>query len=356
MTSPYDNLPPSAFWRTAVAERSPLDPGKLFDPRFQISKTDRIVTAGSCFAQHVGRTLKEASFNVLDLERLPPHISDDIARKYGYRLYSARYGNIYTPRQLLQLFREALGDVAPGNGIWESKGRYYDAFRPSVEPLGLPRPEDVVSHRSAHLAAVRTLLTEIDILVFTFGLTEAWVSTEDETVYPTAPGTIAGNFDARKFAFKNFSFSEVISDFIKVRRIVKRHNPDARFLITVSPVPLTATMSGRHVEVATAQSKATLRAVCGELYDRFDDVDYFPSYEVITSQAARGAYYDPNLRNVSKQGVATAMSLFMSEHGDRGPGSRSRESEASRQSPSDRSDTVGDLICEEALLEAFVRK
>lgn len=363
MPSPYENLDDRAYWRSGVAQRSPLDPGDLYQPRFAIARTDRIMTAGSCFAQHVGRTLREHGFNVMDAETVPDAVPDAVARKFGYRLYSARYGNVYTARQLLQLLQEAEGSFTPADPVWRAEaggGGYFDAFRPSVEPEGLPGPEDVAAHRRGHLAAVRELLANLDVLVFTFGLTEAWISREDGAVYPTAPGTIAGTFDPARHAFHNFTFAETMSDFVAVRRIIKRYNPRARFLVTVSPVPLTATASGRHVEVASCYSKSVLRAVCGTLYERFDDLDYFPSYEIITSQTARGAYYEPNLRSVTATGVGTAMGLFMKAHGnaaetpgpERGRGSAAarRKERAARQAADE------DLVCEDALLEGFARK
>ena len=57
MTSPYDKLPDTAYWRSAVGERSPLDPGPLYTAKFPVRKKSAIVTAGSCFAQHIGRHL-----------------------------------------------------------------------------------------------------------------------------------------------------------------------------------------------------------------------------------------------------------------------------------------------------------
>ena len=125
-----------------------------------------------------------------------------------------------------------------------------------------------------------------------------------------------------------------------------------RFLVTVSPVPLTATATGEHVEVATCYSKSVLRAVCGMLVARHADVDYFPSFEIITSQNARGAYYEPNLRNVSPMGVQTAMQLFLRAHGaDAGRGPRPQRRGAARDPPAR---SRGDP-CEDALLEAFAR-
>lgn len=370
-TSPYSDLPARAFWRSAVSERAALDPGDVYVPRFRIGRKARIVTAGSCFAQHVGRTLKTAGYDVLDTEPPPPGMTPQTAQKFGYNLYSARYGNIYTVRQLLQLLDEAEGKVAPALPVWEKQGRFYDAFRPGVEPQGLDSPEDVAAHRKAHLAAVLEAFRAADVFVFTLGLTEAWVHTETGTVYPTAPGTIAGSHDPAVFSFRNYTYREIMPDFVEFRRRMMAQNPGIRFLITVSPVPLTATASGQHVEVATSYSKSVLRAVCGDLYDRFRNVDYYPSYEIITSQNARGAYYEDNRRNVSEQGVATAMGVFLAAQGGgkagadaERPGGRPGKARGKKgggagrrkmqETPADDADDkADDLVCEEALLDAF---
>lgn len=312
--SPYTGLARHAYWRTGVVGRDQFDPGALFQPRFPVSRDMRVVTAGSCFAQHVGRTLREAGFNVLDAEPLP-RVSDAVAHRFGYRLYSARYGNIYTARQLAQLFEEAEGRFTPADPVWPRAGRFHDAQRPNVEPEGLDSPELVLEHRRAHLASVSEVFRQADLFVFTFGLTEAWVDRATGTVYPTAPGTIAGSYDPEVHAFKNYDAFEILADFERFREQLRAVNPGVRFLVTVSPVPLAATATGGHVEVATAYSKAVLRAVCGMLTARHEDIDYFPSYETITSQNARGAYYEQDGRSVSERGVHTAMGLFMRAHG-----------------------------------------
>jgi len=278
MTSPYKNIGAESFWRSAVAERSALDPGNLYTPKFPVTRDMRIVTAGSCFAQHVGRALTVAGFNVQDAEPFPTTVGDAFAHRFGYGLYSARYGNIYTTRQLLQLINEMRGSFQPDEPVWERDGRFFDAMRPSVEPGGLDSPETVMAHRALHIANVRRAFRKCDLLVFTFGLTEAWVHNDSGTVYPTAPGTIAGTFDPQVYGFQNFGFEEILADFESVMKILRKRSPGIRFLVTTSPVPLTATATGRHVEVANCNSKSTLRAVCGALYDRHPDVDYFPSY------------------------------------------------------------------------------
>lgn len=346
VSSPYTDLPSSAFWRSAVAGRAPLDPGAPYTPRFAIDRKTRIVTAGSCFAQHVGAALKSADFRVLDAEPGPIDLPDTVMSRFGYGLYSARYGNIYSARHLWQLWQEADGSLTPADPVWERDGRFFDTQRPGVEPDGLPSPNSVALHRQRHLARVRHIFSCADLFVFTFGLTEAWANREDGSLYATAPGTIAGEYDPARHVFRNFEYPEVLKDFCAFRRAMTKLNPAMKFLVTVSPVPLTATASGHHVEVATAYSKAVLRAVCGALCARFDNVDYFPSYEIMTAQHARGAYYEANMRTVARQGVATAMRCFFDAHGVTPPATQSPV-------PTSPPRTAEDVQCDDALLEAF---
>lgn len=349
--SPYAGLHPRAYWRSGVTERAEGDLRDLYQPRFPVTREMRIMTAGSCFAQHVGRALRRARFKVIDAEPLERHIPDAVAERFGYRQYSARYGNLYTSRQLRQLMAETLGRHAPALPVWRRGDRFFDAQRPGVEPDGLESEALVLAHRAAHLACVRRAARQADLFVFTFGLTEAWVHAQTGTVYPTAPGTIAGDFDPETFVFRNYDVTEVMADFEAARRRLKRLNPEMRFLVTVSPVPLTATATGRHVEVATCYSKAVLRAACGMLVEKHEDVDYFPSFEIITSQSAGGRFYEENLRSVTAEGVATAMGTFLGAHGvdTQAPppaGGRRRRKAGSK---------AEDVACEEALLEAFAR-
>lgn len=341
MISPYTGLPAQSFWRSGVVEGHPLQPVGLYKKKFSIGHDDRIATAGSCFAQHISRHLRSSGYTVLDVEPPPPNTPQELARRFGYLTYSARYGNIYTSRQLLQLAQEAFAGRDPGEIVWEKDGRYYDALRPSVEPDGLASAEDVMAHRRSHVAHVRTLLKTCTVFVFTLGLTETWEDTDMGTVYPGAPGTIAGRYDPQAVHFKNLKFSEVLEDFYAFRDIVKTVNPSVRFLLTVSPVPLTATASAQHVLPATIYSKSVLRAVAGELYDSLADVDYFPSYEIVASHPSRGFFFASNLREVSPHGVEVVMKAFLAEHAP-----LSREAAKKKKSGED-------IVCEEALLEAF---
>jgi hypothetical protein len=356
--NPYLTLPPESFWRSAVADTHPLSVSGLYRKKFSIEKTDRVATGGSCFAQHVATRLRYAGFNVLDAEPAPPTLGAAEAAAFGYGIYSARYGNIYTARQLVQLLRDAESGSVRDEDIWLKDGRWYDGLRPGVEPEGLASPEAVRELRLDHLLRVRDLFRQTDVLVFTLGLTECWMHAASGTVYPMCPGTIAGDFDPTRHVFRNFDFNDVLGDLQEARALLQSSNPGMRLVLTVSPVPLTATASGEHVLVATTYSKSTLRAACGAMAAKHPDVDYFPSYEIIATPFSRGFFYEANLRSVSAGGVAAVMQAFFAEHGgDAGHGAEHGEGPSAEEAaPVDRTPAASiedDLVCEERLLEAF---
>ncbi|SDD84552.1 GSCFA domain-containing protein [Kordiimonas lacus] len=357
MKSPYQGLPRRNFWRTGVADEAPETIQNLYRHKFKIGRKDKVATAGSCFAQHIARNLRGRGFNVLDMEPGPPGLSDEQLKKYGFSLYSARFGNIYAVRQLLRLAQEAFGEFKPRKWIWERNGRFFDALRPSVEPEGLSTPEQVRLSRMMHLSHVRRMFEEMDVFVFTLGLTEAWENEESGTVYPTALGTIAGSYDPQFMSFKNYTHSQILEDFLAFRALIHKHNADVRFLLTVSPVPLTATATTDHVLTATTYSKSALRGVAGELYQTYDDIDYFPSYEIIASPFSKGKFFAPNLRSVTEEGVQTVMRVFFDDHDPDGQQktkqSGGKPTGTASETRVKKEDQEGKEICEDALLEAF---
>ena len=370
--SPYRGNPRHTFWKASVQGR-PVDRLRgLYTKRFTISPADTVCTAGSCFAQHLSRYMRRSGLHVLDAEPAPANVPAEMAAAHAYGVYSARYGNLYYVRQLLQLAQEVFGESEPAEAVWENRGRFFDALRPAVEPEGLSTPTAVRRHRERHLEAVRRVFTEADVFVFTLGLTEGWEHIASGTVFPTAPGTIAGDYDPDVYRLHNFTVAEIVEDFIAFRSLVHQVNPGLKFLLTVSPVPLAATATGQNVLVATTYSKAVLRAACGELTDRFDDIDYFPSYELVTSHAPGNVPFDETGRNVRSETVDMVMSYFLAEHGPKersrgespgdGAGDESvttpvlepKAGPAPDREPLSKYAATDEMIfCEEALLEAF---
>jgi hypothetical protein len=152
---------------------------------------------------------------------------------------------------------------------------------------------------------------QLDVFIFTLGLTECWVSRLDGAAYPVAPGVAGGVFDPSRHEFVNFTVDEIVSDLKMFIRKLRLVNSSAKLILTVSPVPLAATYESSHVLVATTYSKSVLR-VAAEMVSRSNEkVYYFPSFEIITGNYNRGQYFGQDLRSVTEEGVDHVMSVFM---------------------------------------------
>jgi hypothetical protein len=352
MRNPYENFPTEAFWRPAVGGINPLEIENLWTPKLSLNSTDKVVTAGSCFAQHIGKALTRVGFNWFDAEPGPGPA--EINRKFNYGVFSFRTGNIYTVSLLRQWIDWAFDPSLQSEEVWEKEGRFYDPFRPVIEPEGFASEAELRSARDATLAAIRRAVTEARVFVFTLGLTECWTNKATGVAYPMCPGTTAGTFDPENHVFKNYRYDEIYNDFVYVAEQMRKQNPDLQILLTVSPVPLTATASGDHVLVSTTYSKSVLRAVAGDLKTSFPFIDYFPSYEIITAPVFRGMFFKPNAREVSLKGVDFVMTHFFAGLNLDSAPSRGQPAvqETAPQKPSTPPDD-GDVVCEEAALEAF---
>jgi GSCFA family len=347
--TPYEGLPRRSFWRTGVANCVSVGIEDLFRPKFSISQNTSTATAGSCFAQQIHRELKRSGCSVVDTEPPPPGMSDSVARRFGFNQFSARYGNIYTARHLRELIEEAYQGGVDKAIIWRRDERFFDALRPSVEPNGHASESHVMRHRTQHLDCVRKLIQTSELLIFTLGLTEAWIDCKTDRVLPSAPGVIAGDFDASDYRVINFDVSDVIKDVTAIRALLRDRNPEMKLLLTVSPVPMTATAGPDHVLVANTYTKSTLRAAAGRLAQLYPDVDYFPSFELIAASPWSRSLYTENRRAVAPEGIAAVMMAF----GEAYRLTSEREEHVPRPITGSIDPVSSDADCEDALLNAF---
>ena len=344
---PYRGLPADQFWSTAIPAVAPEDLDPVRAVKFTFSPKDAVAAAGSCFAQHIARHLQQSGFNYLQAET-PASPTEPV--------FSARFGNIYTTRQLHQLLLGAYGLHRPATRVWKrADGRFIDPLRPQMFPAAFASPEEVMAERRRHLLAVRRVFQECRVFVFTLGLTEAWLA-PDGTALPVPPGVLGADTQDEA-QFHNFSVAEMRRDMDLFLADLLAVNPDVRVILTVSPVPLVATYEDRHVLVSNTYSKAALRVVAEEVALSHEFVSYFPSYEIITAPQVRGAYFEPDLRGILPAGVAHVMRVFtahlMRAQAEPAPAPVGRPaasvpSQAARASYA----ALTEILCDEELLDA----
>jgi len=350
---PYEGIADYRHWRRApgAADPAALDP--VTAPKFAIAADEPVATAGSCFAQHVMRHLRAAGLATLVSEPAPSILPEALATGFHYGIFSTRSGNIYTARQLAQLLARAQGRREPTAEPWHVADGVIDPFRPSVGPFASVR--EMEADRDFHLSRVRAMLEDMAVLVFTLGLTEAWLD-EDGAVFPLAPGVAGGRYDPARHTFKNFTVEETVADLREALATIRAVNPAARAILTVSPVPLMATGVDRHVLVSTVYSKSVLRVAAQAVADGDPSVDYFPAYEIITAPHTRGRYFGPDARAVTETGVGHVMRLFLRHYcavaapdGEAGKTPRDRRAADARFRAD--AEALADAYCEEEALD-----
>lgn len=349
MANPYRILPTQAFWRSAVAGLYEIEVDPVIDVPFRIGRDDEVATAGSCFAQHISRTLARSGYKYLVTEAAPEGSADPSS----YGVFPARFGNIYTVRQLLQTFNRAYGLFSPVDVFWtRPDGALVDPFRPLVHSSGFRSPEELIADRTWHLSRVCRMFEDCNVFVFTLGLTECWRSTRDGAVFPVAPG-VAAEPPTAEHEFYNLRVDEMVEDLVLFLKRLRTVNPGVRVILTVSPIPLIATYEPRHVLVSNTYSKAALRVVA-DLVTRSDPgVFYFPAFEIIAGGQAQGRYFAPDLRSVTEAGVTRVMEVFsrhlLAERSDRcdAPLPAAEATEADRA----RFEEEAAVVCDEEVID-----
>lgn len=336
---PYKNLDYSKFWKRGVFDKKNDALSDIVQPKFKFNRQTSFATYGSCFAQNIGKYLVKNNFNWVYSEKHPPGLINDIdILKFGYKIFSSRTGNIYTTSLFKQWVDWSFGIKKIPSEFWQEKEGIIDPFRPSI-PAGLISTKvELEKSRKQTLLKFKESLLNCDVLVFTLGLTECWLNKRGYE-YPNCPGTIGGKYDEEIHYFHNHSYQSTYDNLLNAINTIKKVNKNIRILLTVSPVPLTATYSNDHVLTATVKSKSILRSVADEIC-KHDYIDYFPSFEMFTSHITRGKFFENNLRSPNDLGVQTAMKIFGKKY--------------LNLKNSDSDETINEnIICEEELLESI---
>jgi len=351
MSHPYRQLSKKQFWSSAMLAPAPGHVDPVLGEFPQISKTDRIATMGSCFAQHISANLSQGGYNYYVTETSPVGINSEDSKKQNYGVFSARYGNVYTVKQALQLLQRSFGEKEFESNIWNFRNCLVDAFRPNIQPEGFKSETALIKDRIHHLKCVKDLFMNSDWFIFTLGLTEAWRSKSDHSIFPLAPGVHGGSFDPALHEFVNFTTRDVIEDLSAFVKQIQSVNKKVQIILSVSPVALMATYEKKHVLTSNTYSKAVLRVAAEEVSSSFKKVHYFPSFEIITSPANQCRYIDDDLRSIKPVGVSHVMRIFRKHfmHG----GSENEEYLLSPHLGGVVNDS--DVVCDEELIEKSLR-
>jgi len=279
---------PHSGWPSRADAENRIEPfcKPGFEPGFSLTPGEKVFTIGSCFARNIEKALASRGFDVVTRRILEEAETTNMFR--------ANILNNYGVPSILNEFVWAFDEnhsFDPDVNLFELfPGRFTDIHLPaSIKPAGF---EETLERRKVITQIVREA-AECRIVVMTLGLIEVWFDKTSGLYLNYSPrrALVAKNPD--RFELHVLSYGETIATLHKIIALLKTScREDQKILLTVSPVPLTATYSGRDVLVANAVSKSVLRAAADEIVNAYDHIDYFPSYESVTLSDRQAAWED----------------------------------------------------------------
>jgi GSCFA family len=250
---------------------------KIQAPDTRIAHSDAIMLVGSCFTEHIGGSLRDNKFQVLQ----NPHgiIFDPISLCTGITSYIEN--KVY---DLPQLFLY--------NELWQSWA-HHSRFS------GIDR-NAVLAAINAAQARANKFLASAKWLVITLGSSFSYRLAE--TGMPVANCHRA---PAQWFNKHLCTIDETVCGLDNMLYRLFKFNANIRVIFTVSPVRHT-----RDGLVENNRSKARLLEAVHHLTEKFDRLYYFPAYELVIDVLRDYRFYDIDLAHPNYQGTEFVLQHF----------------------------------------------
>lgn len=251
---------------------TPLEP--ISFPK-HIHFSDQILSLGSCFAQEIGNELKA----------------------HQQQVCVNPAGVLFNPISVLNLIRRSFQDFKFETNRVVQKGDLYYHYDYHSDVFGETKMELKDKIWDCHQTIKKTIENSA-WLFLTWG-TSMIYEFENQPVancHKQAPS----NFN--QVALQTSMLTKAFED---CYNIVKKNRPKLNILLTTSPV--------RHSKdglITNNRSKATLQLLNQELCSRFDDVFYFPSYEILMDVLRDYRFYKSDLIHPNQQAIAVVWKYF----------------------------------------------
>lgn len=241
-------------WRTElhITEKYPF-----------ISHTNQILTLGSCFADAIGKKLAENKWQTA----INP------------------FGTIYNPISILRLLRFCTGLELPQKKLCvqnpEKIWLHYDFH--SV--LRGENQENLWQNIREKVSQITQFYSNSSAIMLTLGT--AWVYENKGHIVANCHKMPACCFQKRLLTVE-----EICSDFEQTFPILQ----DKTLILTISPV--------RHLKDTlplNSVSKSVLRLACHYLQERYENVYYFPAFELVIDDLRDYRFYTDDLLHITPQ-------------------------------------------------------
>jgi len=237
---------------------------------FAVDHSQKLLSIGSCFSEHIGANLKDSKFDILvnpfGQQYNPAAIATGLRALMNEKVFSA-------------------ADLVQQDGLYHSLA-HHGSFSGT-------KKDAVLTHINQEREAATAQLREAATLMLTFGTAHVfrWKAT----------GGIVSNchkIPAASFEQSILSPDEIVADWQKLLQELEVFNPKLNIVITVSPVRYFAF---GHYE--NSVSKAHLFTAIYALQKITKHIHYFPAYELVIDDLRDYRFYNEDMLHPSAQAI-----------------------------------------------------
>ncbi|WP_127125569.1 GSCFA domain-containing protein [Pseudoflavitalea rhizosphaerae] len=263
-------------------------------PAQTVAYQQPLLLVGSCFTEHMGNSLQEMKFEVL---QNPNGILFD-PQSVAASLVSYVQNKQYNEDDLFLL-----------NEVWQS-WQHHSRFS------GMNKAE-VVQMINASQQAAHDFLKKAEWLVITLGSSFSYRTTEavpeEQRANAGPEGAVANCHRAPSQWFRKhmMTIEETKSVLDNALHQVRYFNPKIKTIFTISPV--------RHLRdgvIDNNRSKARLLEVVHHLVNKFDRLYYFPAYELVIDVLRDYRFYDIDMAHPNYPATQFVLEKFMTNFVD----------------------------------------
>ncbi len=231
------------------------------ESKHKISLDSQLLTLGSCFADVVGNQLKD---NKLKVEVNP-------------------FGTLFNPLSIFKILSLTYTQADERLYVQNQEAWVHYDFHSQFSGNAKEELRESINQK---LSDIHSYLTpHTSHLILTFGTSFIYKLLQPQTY-------VANCHKMPKNLFEKdlLSVKDICKSFAILHKELKQINPDLRIILTVSPV--------RHTKDGMAEnqvSKSILRAACHYLTADYQDVEYFPSYEIMMDDLRDYRFYKPDM-------------------------------------------------------------
>lgn len=245
--------------------------------QYPVRKGDQFFLAGSCFAEHLFKGLKNWRFPARGLSN----------------------GILFNPLSIANAFRDLLeqnpieaDDLIEEDGIFLSRfhhGAVYDTQKERLlERTKCLQQEDLAFLKSAKF------------LIVSFGTAKAWKHVHRNYIVANCHKEAASNFSSYRL-----SVADIVAAWKSVLDKLFSINPGIQVVFTVSPVKYLK--EGFH---ENNLSKSTLLLATEQLCASYPSCNYFPSYEIVLDELRDYRFFETDFAHPTQQAINYVLHKF----------------------------------------------